>query len=356
MLAVRAESRHNGSGNRAATARAGSLWFSEAQRARILGAAYEIMAEHGFASTTVAPIVARARVSRKTFYTMFGSFEDCYVAVLDDALARIGRVAAGAYAGPGSWCQRLRAALAATLAFLDDEPMLTSVLFLDAPAVVAPAALARRREVLKRLEAAVEEGRSEARPERAVPSLTAEGLVGGAIAVVQARVRERPRGHLLDLTSPLTAMLVLAYLGPAAAAREQRRAPPQAAPPPAPVHPRHPPMQLGRVGMRLTYRTLRVLQAIAAHPGARNRDIAAAADVSDPGQISRLLSRLQGLGLVQNTGSGAGRGGANSWRLTSAGEALEATMERLLYGGRERPDPRVSRQLDAPGRNAPVQG
>jgi hypothetical protein len=74
--------------------------------------------------------------------------------------------------------------------------------------------------------------------------------------------------------------------------------------------------------MRVTYRTVRVLGAIAARPGAYNRDVAEGAGISDQGQISKLLARLQGVGLIRNTGNGAPVGGRNAWRITTLGSEL----------------------------------
>ena len=48
--------------------------------------------------------------------------------------------------------------------------------------------------------------------------------------------------------------------------------------------------------MRLTYRTVRVLMATAEHPGASNRLIADTPEITDQGQISKLLGRLQRAG------------------------------------------------------------
>ncbi len=80
--------------------------------------------------------------------------------------------------------------------------------------------------------------------------------------------------------------------------------------------------------MRLTYRTARVLEAVVQHSGASNRLIGELAGIPDQGQISKLLARLQGLGLLTNT---AGRdahikGAANAWILTELGEQV---TERL---------------------------
>ena len=52
-----------------------------------------------------------------------------------------------------------------------------------------------------------------------------------------------------------------------------------------------------------------------------NREIADAAGISDQGQISRLLARLQGHGLVQNTG-GDTQGFPRAWQITPRGEEI----------------------------------
>ncbi len=83
--------------------------------------------------------------------------------------------------------------------------------------------------------------------------------------------------------------------------------------------------------MRLTYRTVRVLAAIAARPGLSNGQISQREGIADERQISRLLSRLAGLQLIENTGEGQRKGSANAWRLTRRGEAVERRIrqERL---------------------------
>jgi chromosome segregation and condensation protein ScpB len=84
--------------------------------------------------------------------------------------------------------------------------------------------------------------------------------------------------------------------------------------------------QLGRLDMRLTYRTVRVLMAIAAHPGSSNRLVAEAAEVSDQGQMSKLLARLCALELIANTGGGPARGEPNAWTLTEKGWLMQGAI------------------------------
>ncbi len=76
----------------------------------------------------------------------------------------------------------------------------------------------------------------------------------------------------------------------------------------------------------LTYRTARVLAAIAANPGCSNRAVADVAEIADRGQASKLLARLRRLGLIETTGDGPLRGGANAWRLTPQGELIEQSL------------------------------
>jgi DNA-binding IclR family transcriptional regulator len=90
---------------------------------------------------------------------------------------------------------------------------------------------------------------------------------------------------------------------------------------------------------RLTYRTMRVIQAVAEQPGASNYEISRRAGVSDQGQISKLLGRLARLGLLANTGDGQAKGLANAWRLTSRGRQVNAAIARELAGSwQSRPD------------------
>jgi len=82
--------------------------------------------------------------------------------------------------------------------------------------------------------------------------------------------------------------------------------------------------------MRITYRTRRVLEVVAERAGRSNRVIAARAGVSDEGQVSRLLARLQGFGLVENTGRGQAGGAPNAWRLTAKGTAVERALRKRI--------------------------
>jgi AcrR family transcriptional regulator len=299
---------------------------SEMQRSRLLSAAVAAVNEEGYANVTVAHITERARVSRRTFYDLFENRDACLDVLIGDVLARIESEIARADPRKSSWRERVRVGLFTILSFFDREPALAQVCVVQSLRG-GPNVLKHREEVLERLAAVLDEGREgSAASSRAggVTELTAEGLIGASLAIVYARLqREQDMPALTSLTNELMSMIVLPYLGAAAARGERNVSIPAATPvalrsgSPSNGDP------LAGVPMRLTYRTALVLGCIAQEPGASNRVIADHAGVSDQGQISKLLSRLERLGLAANTGDGHLKGERNAWRLTPKGVQVE---------------------------------
>jgi hypothetical protein len=140
-------------------------------------------------------------------------------------------------------------------------------------------------------------------------------------SILHSRLLATPHEPLRELLGDLMGVLCLVYLGSEAAAEELHGA---AAPvPSAPIGQPLRADLLSGLEMRLTYRTLLVLRAIARHPGASNRELAERAGVRDQGQMSKLLRRLADLELAHNRGGGQRRGTSNAWYLTAPGAQLE---------------------------------
>jgi AcrR family transcriptional regulator len=303
---------------------------SEMQRSRLLSAAAAVVSQEGYGRVTVAHITERARVSRRTFYDLFENREACLGALIEDVLAAIEGEIAGAGLDGLSWRERVRGGLVAILSFFDREPVLAQVCVVQSLRGGADV-LKRREEILARLVVVLDRGRDEgaaASRGSGVTELTAEGLIGASLAIVHARLQHgEGTPPLTSLTGELMSMIVLPYLGAAAARRELTRALPAQAEParskesgsvaPSGGDP------LAGVPMRLTYRTALVLGCIADEPGASNRVIGDRAGVVDQGQISKLLARLERLGLTSNTGNGHLKGEPNAWWLTSKGVQVE---------------------------------
>ncbi len=307
------------SSERRALERAG---VGEIQRARIVAAMSELVHELGAGGVTVAHVVSRSGVSRRTFYELFDDREDCFLAAFDCAVHRCGEAVLPAHRAAARWSERIAAGLEAALRFMDAEPDL-AYLGVVGSLGAGQRALERRTEVVAALVAAVHEGRREAVSARRPDRLVAEGVVGAVLAIVQARLVERDARPLVGLLGPLMAAIVLPYLGAEAAERElRRRAPRRRA---AEARSRRDPLR--DLDMRLTYRTVRVLAAIATEPASSNRQVAAAAGIADQGQISKLLSRLHALGLIANAGGDHSKGEPNAWSLTQRGEDVQRSLQ-----------------------------
>jgi AcrR family transcriptional regulator len=307
---------------------AGSI--AELQRSRLVKAAVAVASERGYEGMFVTAVVARAGVSRKTFYELFESRDDCFLAVLEEALAQMAGVARPAYEQEGGWSERLRAALLAVVEFLEREHDM-GAFALSYLVGYGPRSPELRAHVLGLLRQVVEEGHSQAALRQKLSPLTAEVVVGGVLAVIYARLQKSPQ-RLVALVNPLMWMIVLPYLGSSAASRELTRTTPKRAV--TPTTPASDPLR--GLDMRLTYRTGRALAAIAEEPGRSNVEISARVEVTDQGQISKLLARLAHLGLIENTGAGQAKGAANAWRLTPRGSEVESAIRRQFAVGGHR--------------------
>jgi AcrR family transcriptional regulator len=309
----------------------------EIQRARLIAGAVCVIEELGYAQTTVGHITRRASVSRRTFCELFANREDCLAAVMEDLLGQISQELAAANIDDLPWRERIRAGLWAILSLFDREPALARVCVVQALRG-GPRVLERREEILRGLATVVDEGRSEGARGGGCSQLTAEGVVGAAFAIVYARLLRGERKPLTGLLGELMGIVVLPYMGAAAARREQARRAPASPKRAAGGRAAHEPAvgdPLEGVSMRLTYRTARVLEGVAEHPGASNREVATCAGIQDPGQVSKLLRRLESLGLLANTGEGHAKGEPNAWGLTPKGRRIAQSIRVHGRGERE---------------------
>ncbi len=300
--------------------------LSEIQRARMLAAMVDVAAERGVGNVTVAHVAARSGVSRRTFYELFEDREDCLLAACEDALERIAAVVLPAYEAPLRWQEKLRAGLAALLGFLEFDRGRGCLLIVGMPGA-GPVVLDRRRRVLAEIMEVVDRGRDEIGRGEGPPPLTAEGVVGGVLSLIHARMVESGETSLIELLGPLMSMLVLPYLGSAAARRELAQPIPRATNGASGNAPGDP---LRNLDMRLTYRTIRVLLAVGELSGhgsdPSNREVSDAAGIRDQGQISKILSRLEHLGLIHNAGDPPVKGEPNAWTLTERGHEVQAVL------------------------------
>jgi AcrR family transcriptional regulator len=102
------------------------------QRQRILDAIVESCAEKTYAGTTITDIVARARISRTTFYKQFRDKRACFDAAIEYCIAELQRVAAAAHSLDDSPADATRKAATAVVGALAARPGLAQMLTGDA--------------------------------------------------------------------------------------------------------------------------------------------------------------------------------------------------------------------------------
>ncbi|MGW1614064.1 TetR/AcrR family transcriptional regulator [Streptomyces sp. NPDC002285] len=105
------------------------------QRQRLLYAMTVVVAEKGYIAATVADVTARAGVSRKTFYELFGDKEECFIAAAETGrelmVKRLGASFARSSAQSLSRVATLRASIHAFLELITEEPEFAKAFFLE---------------------------------------------------------------------------------------------------------------------------------------------------------------------------------------------------------------------------------
>ncbi|MDT7703235.1 MAG: hypothetical protein QOJ30_5560 [Pseudonocardiales bacterium] len=201
------------------------------QRGRMLDAMAEVVAEKGYAATTVADAIGKAGVSRKTFYEHFRDKEDCFLAAYDAGVELLLETLRGASgdAGAGEPADLLDNARARTRAYLEtlaSEPAFART-FLIEVAAAGPAALARREAVHDRFAALLREQLEAARaqlPELPLPPDEVYLAAVGATDLVVSRLVASGRvSELPQLEDAVLHIQLSLLVGGAAAALAARR-------------------------------------------------------------------------------------------------------------------------------------
>lgn len=190
---------------------------ARSQRLRLLKAGIAVAGSDGYAAMSVSAVLARASVSRKTFYEQFADREHCFLAACEHVAERGLAGLRDAYAVDAPWPERLRAALAWRLDALAGRPAEARVALVEALAA-GPRALALRDRALRELAALLAPGFDAAPRGARIPATMPEAVAGALCELVASRVR---RGRVAELPALLPDLLFCAlapFVGPAAAA------------------------------------------------------------------------------------------------------------------------------------------
>ncbi len=156
------------------------------QQERLFRSLVSLIAERGYAGTSLAEIAARAHVSRATIKEILGfaNKEDCFLWGLDTAVSGSVTATRSAYLRGGDWKGQLRAAFSAFVDEVRNEPDAARAALIESNGAGAKA--------VELVELAAGEfemmmaGAFAASPEQIkLPSLVAKGIVGGVARVVR---------------------------------------------------------------------------------------------------------------------------------------------------------------------------
>jgi AcrR family transcriptional regulator len=192
---------------------------ARSQRERALDAAVDVVAEKGYAATTVADLTREAGISRTTFYEMFPDKEACFLAAYDVAADVLARRVGAAFEAEGEWPARARAGLEALLGSLAEEPAIARLALVDFGAA-GPAAQRRYRAALQRMTPLFDEGRDFAPEGRRLPPNTSRMAIGAVVGLIADEVAAGRAEQLPGLLPEVLFATLSPYLGPEAAARE----------------------------------------------------------------------------------------------------------------------------------------
>jgi AcrR family transcriptional regulator len=178
------------------------------------------VAELGYGATSIADVISRAGVSRKTFYQQFAGKDECFAVAYGEEMDRLLEVTLSAFEAEGPpWTRRLRGALTALCGALAGNPAVARLSFVEA-LEAGPATSERRREALRGLLPLFEAAPADAIEGLAFGDSLRMGRIGDLSEMIQQEIAAGAGATLPRLVPQLTYLMVLPFLGPERAARE----------------------------------------------------------------------------------------------------------------------------------------
>jgi AcrR family transcriptional regulator len=187
------------------------------QHERLLWSMVRVIAEKGYDGVTVGDVVARAGVSRTTFYDEFANKDEClfaaYDRVIDELIAYVG----DAFLSDRDWPERIRDGLDALLRALAAEPDVAQMAAVEFPAA-GPQAHQRYRDALERFLPFLEEGRTYTGRGDELPAGIELMAVGGAEVIIFDEVVGGRVSKLPAMLPEIVFAVLVPFLGPEEAA------------------------------------------------------------------------------------------------------------------------------------------
>jgi AcrR family transcriptional regulator len=192
-------------------------FIATTQRDRLIDAMARTVAAKGYAGASLGDVCAAAGVSTRAFYQHFADKEACFLAAFDLGVTLLQGAVAGAYGRAAPWPERMHRGLGTLLRILAAEPAFAALAVVEVLAA-GPRARARRRLLLDAYTVFFADApRPPDLPE--VPRGVVGAVIAGVYGVIYDFVSSGRVAELPDQLPHLTYLVVVPFLGPAAAAR-----------------------------------------------------------------------------------------------------------------------------------------
>jgi AcrR family transcriptional regulator len=173
------------------------------------------VAAKGYAGASLGDVCAAAGVSTRAFYEHFADKEACFLAAFDLGVTLLQGAVAGAYGRSAPWPGRIHRGLDTLLRILAAEPAFAALAVVEVLAA-GPTARARRRLLLDAYTVFFADApRDPGLPE--VPAGVIRAVIAGVYGVIYDYVSTGRAAQLPDQLPHLTYLVVVPFLGPAAA-------------------------------------------------------------------------------------------------------------------------------------------
>jgi AcrR family transcriptional regulator len=196
---------------------------AQSQRERLLGAMVEEISRQGYATLSIADVVGRANVPRRSFFEEFAGKEEALFGAVDPLVDRLVERTGSAYADGDPWPTKVRLALAALLEELAADPEAARLVAVELP-TAGPSARQRYRAGTARLLPCFQTGREYAEREEELAQDAELMAVGGAETIIFDEVVAGRASRLPTLLPDILFTLLVPYLGPELAVEQMQHA------------------------------------------------------------------------------------------------------------------------------------
>jgi AcrR family transcriptional regulator len=181
-------------------------------RLRILFAAARLAEEKGYTATTIADITRLAGVDGRAFYASFTDKQDAFMTVHELGVQQVMSVTASAFFTGANWPERMWEAGRALTQFLEINPLITHVGFVEAYAV-GPGAVQRVEDSHITFTIFLQEGLQQRSERTPPPRLALEAIITSIFEIVYHQARASAGPEISGLVGHMVFLALAPFIG-----------------------------------------------------------------------------------------------------------------------------------------------